>query len=339
MAMAGKSTDLVLHHAFDRGHTGRQLTLHGARVVHRGDSLDQRRVAPHGRDQVAVTDPVAGDHQGAGGRGRRAQRPALAELGGQRDRRLALLGRVLVDRGRPGDDHRALGAADRLGLLLVDRDVAGLRVGGQHRGHVVGGRLRAADPLHQGEGELRAGRLDAVAVDRQSLERDRALRRLAGQVEQLGADVGVEKLVLHRHLGGDGRPGDLQHRDHPGHVVAGVGQRHHHDATAGQLAVEQRRGDLGGEVLAAVDLVAVLVDLIALVAVVLLQRVELVAQAVGHRPVERRGAHDQADGQGEEDRGERHHVVPKVDHDESPDVVRKGVPAGRRDCPTTRKPR
>jgi hypothetical protein len=80
------------------------------------------------------------------------------------------------------------------------------------------------------------------------------------------------------------------------------------------LAVEHDRRRLGNELLLAVGLLGQPADLFTQLGVGLAKRVNLLAERVRGRSVERGGADHETDRQREENRGQRHDVVPKVDH-------------------------
>src|SRR6266540_145697 len=99
-----------------------------------------------------------------------------------------------------------------------------------------------------------------------------------------------------------------------------------------ELVAEQDRRRLLGEVLLPVGVLLEVVDLVTVLVVLLAQPVDLVVERVDGRAVERGRADDEPDGEREEHRGQRDHVVPKVDHEKRLLVTRTARTSG---CPTT----
>lgn len=224
---------------------------------------------------------------------------------------MVLPGRVAVHVGLSADHHDRFG---RPGDPVVDRDVTGAAIGGEHRLAVGLGHRRAVRTVDQRAGQQRTGSFHAVTVAGQATGRHARLGSLDREFEKLDAVVRVDELVLDieppRHRGS-------RHPQSLGHtldVLTTAGQHHQQDPAGRQLSAEQNRGRLVGEVLLPVHLVLKTADGLPQLLIVLTERVHVVAQRVRDRSVEGRRADHQPDGQGEKHRSQRHHVVPKVDH-------------------------
>jgi hypothetical protein len=287
---------------------------------HRADPAGRRVDVVHGRHRGGVLRVGAQDaHQsGLAGRGGVAGDDRARPGGVQRQREVdegvgALLG-VLLGGGAGGQHDREVGGGDpgRLHVQHVEgpqaRQHGGQRGGVRDRG---AGRGRPDEHL----GQQRADQLPGVVGLReghaggQARPGDVALH-LGG-----GRRVAVARLQLdgagHRAAGLADEGGELLH-GLGGDVLAGGDEQH---AAVGEAAGDQRGGDGGLEGVAGVQLGLQLLGLGLQLPLVLGERGHLPLEVLEDRRVERRGADDDPQRDGQEDRDQRDQVVAEVDHE------------------------